>query len=254
MLPRAFEADTPNSMIVSESHNRVFLLAKSGASVPVRVHIDKRARRVSVRIDPHAREAVATAPALRHALEAISFASERVDWIADRLGSLPRPVQFRPGAYIPLRGVIHRLKQADSGRTVRLDKAGPIPVLLIPGPREAFSDRTRAFFRTAARTDFAARVTVHAENLNVSPRSIAIKDMRSRWGSCSSEGRLNFSWRLVCAPPFALDYVAAHEVAHLKEMNHSSRFWRQVSRTMPDWEEARRWLQERGSALQAIGE
>ncbi|RYG21417.1 M48 family peptidase, partial [bacterium] len=84
--------------------------------------------------------------------------------------------------------------------------------------------------------------------------SIAIKDTRSRWGSCSSEGRLNFSWRLVCAPPFALDYVAAHEVAHIKEMNHSDRFWKQVERCFPDWREARAWLHERGGALHSIGD
>jgi predicted metal-dependent hydrolase len=241
-------------MIASESHHRVFLIAKSGVSVPVRVLIDKRATRVSIRIDSYAREAVATAPALRHALEAISFASERVEWIAERLGALPPPVVFRPGAYIPLRGVIHRLRHAETGRTVRLDKSGTTPVLWIPGPREAFRDKTRAFFRTAARNDFSERVAVHAKTLKVAPRSIAIKDMRSRWGSCSEDGRLNFSWRLVCAPPFALDYVAAHEVAHLREMNHSSRFWKQVEHCMPDWAPAREWLQERGSALHAIGD
>jgi len=242
-------------MIASESHHRVFLIAKSGVSVPVRVHVDKRATRVSVRIDPTAREAVATAPAPRHALDAISFASERVEWIAERLGALPAPVIFKPGVYVPLRGVIHRLKHAESGRTVRLDKtSGPTPILLIPGPREAFRDKTRAFFRAAARTDFAERVDVHAGTLKVTPRSISIKDMRSRWGSCSSDGRLNFSWRLVCAPPFALDYVAAHEVAHLKEMNHSTRFWKQVERAMPEWQPAREWLQDRGSALHAIGD
>ncbi|MEZ5939386.1 MAG: SprT family zinc-dependent metalloprotease [Hyphomonadaceae bacterium] len=207
-----------------------------------------------MRIDPHAREAVATAPALRHALEAISFANERVEWIAERLGALPPPVRMRPGAYIPIRGVIHRLKRADSGRTVRVDKTGTVPQVLIPGPRESFSDKTRGFLRNAARTDLSERVRVHSETLNVQARSIAIKDMRSRWGSCSSEGRLNFSWRLVCAPPFILDYVAAHEVAHLREMNHSSRFWKQVEKCIPDWEEARNWLHERGSALYAISE
>lgn len=242
-------------MLALEPHQRVFLLAKSGASVPIRVHIDRRARRVSVRIDPLAREAVATAPANRFALEAISFASERVEWIADRLGALPPPVVFRPGAYIPLRGVIHRLKHVETGRTVKVDKtSGPTPLLLIPGPRESFADKTRGFFRAAARTDFAERVAVHAETLKVKPRSIAIKDTRSRWGSCSSEGRLNFSWRLVCAPPFALDYVAAHEVAHIKEMNHSDRFWKQVERCFPDWREARTWLHERGGALHSIGD
>jgi predicted metal-dependent hydrolase len=220
--------------------------------VPVRVHVDKRARRVSIRIDPHAREAVATAPAPRHALDAISFASERVDWIAERLGALPNQVRLRPGSYIPLRGVIHRLKHVETGRAVRIDKSGTTPLILVPGPREAFADRAKGYFRGCARIDLAARVRVHADTLNVTPKSIAIKDMRSRWGSCSSEGRLNFSWRLVCAPPFALDYVAAHEVAHLREMNHSWRFWKHVDRCMPDWQDARFWLQERGSHLHAI--
>jgi predicted metal-dependent hydrolase len=241
-------------MIAPESHNRVFLTAKSGVSVPVRVQVDKRARRVSVRIDPAAREAVATAPNRRHAVDAIGFASERVDWIAERLGALPPQVAFRPGAFIPLRGVIHLLKPADKGRTVRLDPAGSMPTLLVPGAASAFADKTRGFFRAAARIDLAERVAVHAATLKVEPRSIAIKDMRSRWGSCSSEGRLNFSWRLVCAPPFALDYVAAHEVAHLKEMNHSARFWKQVERCIPDWRTARAWLQDKGSSLHSIGD
>lgn len=241
-------------MIASEPHHRVYLIAKTGTSVPVRVHVDKRARRVSVRIDPAAREAVATAPAPRYALDAISFANERVEWIAERLGALPQQVIFKPGAYIPLRGVIHRLSHTDSGRTVRLDRSGVVPVLLVPGPRDVFADKTRAFLRAAARTDFADRVAVHAQTLKVTPRSITIKDTRSRWGSCSSDRRLNFSWRLVCAPPFALDYVAAHEVAHLREMNHSTRFWRLVERCVPTWKDARRWLEERGSALHAVGD
>lgn len=242
-------------MLALEAHHRVFLLSKTGLSVPVRVHIDRRARRVSVRIDPTAREAIATAPSPRYALDAIGFASERVEWIADRLVALPPPVAFRPGAYIPLRGVIHRLRHAETGRTVRIDRtAGPTPVLLIPGARELFREKTRAFLRAAARIDFSERVAVHAQTLKVSPRSIAIKDMRSRWGSCSSEGRLNFSWRLVCAPPFALDYVAAHEVAHIREMNHSNRFWRHVETCVPDWRQARSWLHERGGALHAIGD
>jgi predicted metal-dependent hydrolase len=241
-------------MIAPESHHRVFLIARSGVSVPVRLNVDKRATRVSVRIDPTAREAVATAPAPRYALDAISFASERVDWIAERLGALPPPLDFRPGAQIPLRGVLHTLSRAATGRTVRLDASGPVPVLLIPGHLESFGDKTRGFFRAAARADLAERVAAHAGTLKVAPRSIAIKDTRSRWGSCSSDGRLNFSWRLVCAPSFALDYVAAHEVAHLKEMNHSPRFWRQVERCVPDWRKARRWLEERGSALHAIGD
>jgi predicted metal-dependent hydrolase len=241
-------------MLAPESHHRVVLIAKSGAPVPVRVHVDRRARRVSVRIDAHAREAVATAPAPRHACAAIAFAAERVEWIAKRLGALPLPVTFQPGALIPFRGIVHRLQRGDTGQTVHVERSTAIPVLSAPGPPGAFADKIRAFLRTAARNDFSERVATHAETLAVRPKAISIKDMRSRWGSCSSEGRLNFSWRLICAPPFALDYVAAHEVAHLREMNHSPRFWRHVECCAPGWMEARRWLQLNGSALHAIGE
>lgn len=241
-------------MLAPESHHRVVLIAKSGAPVPVRVHIDRRARRVSVRIDVRTREAVATAPAPRHTRAAIAFAAERVEWIAKRLGAIPLPVTFQPDALIPFRGVVHRLLRVDTGRTVRVESSTATPMLLAPGPVEAFADKVRAFLRTAARNDFSERVTAHAETLAVRPMSIAIKDMRSRWGSCSSEGRLNFSWRLICAPPFALDYVAAHEVAHLREMNHSPRFWRHVASCVPGWMEARQWLQRNGSTLHAIGD
>jgi hypothetical protein len=115
-------------MLAPESHHRVVLIAKSGAPVPVRVHVDRRARRVSVRIDAHAREAVATAPAPRHARAAIAFAAERVEWIAKRLGALPLPVTFQPGALIPFRGVVHRLQRSDTGQTVRVERSTAIPV------------------------------------------------------------------------------------------------------------------------------
>ncbi|MBI1340541.1 DUF45 domain-containing protein [bacterium] len=241
-------------MPVGDAH-RVFLTAATGDSVPLRLHVDRRARRVSVRIDPYSREAVATVPAPRHTLDAIAFANEKVDWIAERLDALPRQVSFRPGAFVPLRGTAHRLKRVDTGRVVKVDRtAGPSPLLLVPGPPETFSAKTRAFFRNAARLDFQARVSVHAAALGVAPTSISIKDTRSRWGSCSSTGRLNFSWRLVCAPPFVLDYVAAHEVAHLREMSHSRRFWSLVETCIPDWSPARDWLRDRGPALHAVGD
>lgn len=239
----------------ADDPHRVFLTAATGAAVPLRLQVDRRARRVSVRIDPHTREAVATVPAARHTLDAIAFANARVDWIAERLGELPRPVAFRPGAYVPFRGAIHRLKRAEAGRSVRIDRqSATTPFILVPGPDDAFSARTTAFFRNAARLDLQARVAVHAETLNVQPASIAIKDTRSRWGSCSSAGRLNFSWRLVCAPGFILDYVAAHEVAHLREMSHSRRFWSLVEACAPDWRSARAWLRECGTALHAVGD
>ena len=94
---------------------------------------------------------------------------------------------------------------------------------------------------------------VHARNLGVRARRITLRDQKSRWGSCSSAGQLSFSWRLVLAPPFVLDYVAAHEVAHLAEMNHGPRFWRLVAKTLPAFEEAKVWLRIHGMDLYRYG-
>ncbi|MDX2236541.1 MAG: M48 family metallopeptidase, partial [Hyphomonadaceae bacterium] len=91
------------------------------------------------------------------------------------------------------------------------------------------------------------------QRLGVRAARIAIKEIRSRWGSCTSDGALAFSWRVILAPPFVLDYLAAHEVAHLKEMNHSRRFWKAVATALPDFERGRTWLHAHGAALHAIG-
>ena len=104
-----------------------------------------------------------------------------------------------------------------------------------------------------AQAALSERVQWHAENLGLRPRRVTIRDQVSRWGSCSSARVLSFSWRLILAPAFVLDYVAAHEVAHLKEMNHGPRFWAAVKRTFPRMDEARRWLRRHGAELHRYG-
>ena len=113
--------------------------------------------------------------------------------------------------------------------------------------------RVTDFLKREARRDLEAAVARHAEALGVRPRSITIRDTVSRWGSCSTTGALNFSWRIVLAPPDVLDYLAAHEVAHLKEMNHSERFWALVEQLMPGMEAQRDWLRMHGAGLHAVG-
>ena len=104
-----------------------------------------------------------------------------------------------------------------------------------------------------ARKMIAERVEVHAGRLKVDPRRITIRDTRTRWGSCSSKGHLNFSWRLILAPPEILDYVVAHEVAHLIEMNHSGAFWTLVEQSYGPHTRARTWLRQNGRQLHAVG-
>jgi predicted metal-dependent hydrolase len=128
-----------------------------------------------------------------------------------------------------------------------------LPVIYVSGQEAHAPRRLRDWLIERARETLVTRVAFHAERLGVKPRRVVVRDQSSRWGSCSSSRVLSFSWRLVLAPPSVLDYVAAHEVAHLKEMNHGPRFWQTVERTYPNMEEARLWLHRQGVVLHRYG-
>jgi predicted metal-dependent hydrolase len=224
-----------------------------GRRLPVKLVVNPRARHVSVRIDPTRREAIATAPSKRHLKHAVQFAAERAGWIAQELARLPQGVRLAPGEIMPLRGVDHVLV-LEHGRSAPRIEAGTPPRLVVPAPDAAlFEARLRRYLKEQARADLIDRVAAHAVALGVRPARIQVKELRSRWGSCSVDGVLSFSWRVVLAPPYVLDYLAAHEVAHLREMNHSRRFWAHVRRCAPDFEGGRDWLHAHGLALHAVG-
>jgi predicted metal-dependent hydrolase len=124
-----------------------------------------------------------------------------------------------------------------------------MPRICVTGHEEHVARRLRDWLIEMARKELSERVAHHAQNLGLRPRRVIVRDQTSRWGSCSSARVLSFSWRLILAPAYVLDYVAAHEVAHLKEMNHGARFWDLVKRTMPRMDEARRWLRRNGAEL-----
>ncbi|MGH6952005.1 MAG: M48 family metallopeptidase [Vitreimonas sp.] len=224
-----------------------------GRRVPVKLIVNPRARHVSVRIDPTRLEAIATAPSKRHLKHAVQFAAERAGWIAHELARLPQGVSLAPGSHIPLRGEMHLLVY-EHGRALPRIEQGEPPRLIAPAPDVAlFESRLVRFLKDEARADLIDRVATHAVTLGVRPVRLQVKELRSRWGSCSTDGVLAFSWRLILAPPYVLDYLAAHEVAHLREMNHSRRFWAHVRRCLPNYERGRDWLHEHGCALHAVG-
>ncbi|MEM1151457.1 MAG: SprT family zinc-dependent metalloprotease [Pseudomonadota bacterium] len=231
---------------------KMALTARNGSTVTVRMEVNPRARRLILRLDEKAREAVAVAPRARDLPAAAAFATERVDWIASCLSRMPEAVAFTPGCVIPLRGEPCTLSLEGQGRRARLSTE-PETVLHAPGAPETFGARVTRYLKAAARSDLGEAVDVHCRALGVEASRISVKDTRSRWGSCTSDGRLSFSWRLIFAPPAVLDYVAAHECAHLLEMNHSSRFWGHVERVCPDWKRQRGWLRTYGRDLHAIG-
>lgn len=224
-----------------------------GERLSVRLVVNPRARRVSVRIDPTRREAIATAPSKRQLRHAVQFASERATWIARELARLPQGISLVPGALAPLRGQPHLLAFEHGRSAPRIVPGDPLR-LVAPAPDLAlFESRMLRYFKDQARGDLIQRVAAHAEVLGVTPRRIQVKELRSRWGSCSMDGVLSFAWRIILAPPPVLDYLAAHEVAHLCEMNHSRRFWAHVRRCVPEFEAARAWLHQHGSSLHAVG-
>jgi predicted metal-dependent hydrolase len=221
-----------------------------GRRVPVRLSINPRARRISVRIDPARREAVAVAPSKRQASKALAFAASRAGWIAQQLARIPESLSFVPGARIPVRGRMIVLAEERGRGAPRLEGDR----LVAPIPEGAdFQARVKRFLVQEAKAALLERVEVHARTLGVTPTRITIKDTKSRWGSCSTTGALAFSWRIILAPEGVIDYLAAHEVAHLREMNHGPRFWACVKACDPDHHAARAWLRRHGADLHRYG-
>ncbi|REC58740.1 M48 family peptidase [Rhodosalinus sediminis] len=203
-----------------------------------------RARRIALRVSALDGTITLTVPRGASEAEALDFARAKADWlrarVADRLGA----VVVGHGAALPVEGRTLTLAPG-AGRRVQAEGA----VLRVPGPAEQAGVRTQGWLKALARERLAAAADRHAASLGRPYARITLRDTRSRWGSCSDRGALSFSWRLVMAPPEVLDYVAAHEVAHLAEMNHSAAFWAVVRRLYGPHEAERRWLHEEGPAL-----
>lgn len=238
--------------MINDKGNKMALTAKSGRKVQVRLEVNPKAKRLILRLDERKREAVAIAPSRRKLPEAAAFASERVDWIEQHLRELPDQLSLVEGAVFDLRGVPCEISLEGPGRRAVLEN-GPPQTLRVPGDSQTTPRRVERFLRAEAKADLTQAVELYCDQLGVAAHKVTIKDTRSRWGSCTSDGRLAFSWRLIMAPPFVLEYVAAHECAHLLEMNHSPAFWAHVGHCRPDWKRERRWLRQHGRDLQAVG-
>ena len=223
------------------------LLAVDGVNVAVSVKLNSRARRIVLRVNPANGEVIVTAPARGGAGPALAFARRETQWIARQLQRMPEKVALLPGAEVPYLGLNHPIRHSAA--------RGPAPVwtedgvLMVSGRIEHASRRLIDFFKREARQLLAARAVEYAARLGARPHRISVRDTKSRWGSCSQQGALSFCWRLVFAPDYVRDYVVAHEVAHLKEMNHSPRFWAHVKTLSPDSARARQWLRDYGRSL-----
>ncbi len=187
--------------------------------------------------------------------EAKEFAQKHGGWIAARLRRLPEAAPFADGTVLPLRGVQHRIVHRAGVRgTVWAEPGeGGEALLCVAGEAPHIDRRVVDFLRREALRDLDTASRRAAEKLGVTIKRISVRDQSSRWGSCSTTGLLSYSWRLILAPPFVLDYLAVHEVAHLIEMNHSPRFWRLVHGVCADAGRAKAWLDVHGTDLHRFG-
>lgn len=231
-------------------------LEVAGAIVRLKVH--KRARRVSLRLDRTRREVVATAPSPRRLAEAVAFARDRAGWIVARLAELPTGQVIAPGVTLEIFGEPYRLEAAE--HVFRLIPAHPDKPASIAGRGEgaAYSRAVIRLLKREALRVLGLRTAVHCQSLGVKPPSVAIMDAKGRWGSCrpalpGKPAAIRYSWRLALAPFAVADYVAAHECAHLLELNHGPRFWAHVAALVGDQRPHRAWLRAEGAALHAFG-
>jgi hypothetical protein len=230
-------------------------IAFDGSVYPVLLRRHRQARRYTLRIQATTREVILTIPPRGTVKEASAFAQKHGGWIAARLGRLPEAIPFADGIVLPLRGVPHRITHHGGTRGTVWTEIGARgeALLCVAGQVPHIERRVGDFLRREARRDLEAACRRYAEALSLTFRRVVVRDQSSRWGSCSTAGMLSFSWRLILAPSQVLDYLAAHEVAHLVEMNHSLRFWRVVQGICPHHQGAKAWLDAHGADLHRYG-
>lgn len=215
-------------------------------SPPVEITLRRsaRARRFSLRVSQLDGRVTLSLPLRAREAEAMEFLRGHEDWLRAALSRTPVHAMVGLGDQIPVEGRLLTLA-AGSGRSLRI--AGD--QLQIPGDPALAGRRAKAWLQTLARERLAAASDHYAAQIGRKVSRLTLRDTRSRWGSCAHDGALMYSWRLVMAPPDALAYVAAHEVAHMVQMNHSDAFWAVVERLYPGWQPQRHWLRTEGNRL-----
>ncbi|HEV8679955.1 MAG TPA: SprT family zinc-dependent metalloprotease [Stellaceae bacterium] len=244
-LPRI---GTVSAVSVAEIERRAAAL---DLGAPVSIRVNPRARRLLLRIDASGRQVELVLPRGVPAEHGLAFLDAQRGWIAARLLALPAPVPFAEGAIVPVFGVPHRISRESN------PAAPPVAIgageIRVRGAPEHIARRVRDHLVALARRELSHRARLCAARIGKPVARVGVRDTRSRWGSCSANGSLSFSWRLVLMPDEVIDYIVAHEVAHLAEMNHGPRFWRLVRTLTPDCAAPRAWLKRHRTELLSYG-
>ncbi|MGV8937621.1 MAG: M48 family metallopeptidase [Allorhizobium sp.] len=241
----------PRSVARTGPKDRV--LQVNDRDIPLTIRPNARATRITLRIEPGGRALKMTIPPGLKERDVADFLIRHQGWLEVKLSKFGDDNALRPGGEILIRGIGHRI--VHTGQLRGLTEVAEIdgePVIHVSGMPEHLGRRLATFLKKEARKDLTQYAETHAKAVGKPFRSLSMKDTRSRWGSCSWDGNLSFSWRIVMAPPMVIDYLAAHEVAHLREMNHGPEFWALCWDLCPQMEVAKKWLKRHGSQLHAI--
>ena len=210
------------------------------------VHLRRsvRARKFTLRVSSLDGKVSLSTPHFAKAYQINAFLKEKEPWLRQRLSEVQLSVKVTFGTVLPFIGREILVKR-HVGRSVKLsdDK------ILVPEKSRKPAVQVEVFLKQYAHQLLSKRATRYAEKLGSSYSKLSLRDTRSRWGSCSDRGALMFSWRLIMTPTKVLNYVAAHEVAHLRHMDHSNHFWTEVENLFGDYKKQQRWLRENGPKL-----
>ena len=226
-------------------------MAALDLGAPLSIRVSARARRIGLRIDAAERRVELVLPRGVPASQGLRFLAARREWVAARFRTLHPRLPFAEGAIVPVLGIPHRIRREfDVG-------APPVAIvdseIRVRGEAEHLARRLRDHLVATARREFTHRARRLAFRIGKSVARVSVRDTKSRWGSCSGRANLSFSWRLIFAPESVVDYVVAHEVAHLSEMNHGPRFWRLVESLSPGSAVPREWLRRHRNRLFSYG-
>lgn len=225
----------------------------AGLERHVKLRRDKRAKRMALRLDPANRCVHFVLPSHASSVKAQAFIDSHRQWVMDRIEELPEFIPFEHGSVIPVLGrdVEIVVVRSDKRKSTHIELQDH--VLYVETNLEDYEPRIKRFLKKVAREYLTDILEEKTAKIDRAAKKIQIRDTKSRWGSCSTEGGISLSWRLIFAPLSAMDYVVAHEAAHLIHMNHSKQFWSLCEKLSLSYDEGKKWMREHGYTLHSFG-
>ncbi|MGV6800574.1 MAG: M48 family metallopeptidase [bacterium] len=222
-----------------------------GREIPLKLRINRRAKRVILKVDNLHPAVLLTVPSKRQISTGLRFIEERYHWIAGQLLAGPQPHPFCPDQELEIMGKKYRLTHVEGRHAARFHPNAQ--EIIVGGERQFFNRRMIDFLRKFARSEFEKTLSYYCHKLGKDYHRLTIRDGKTSWGSCSSDAGITLSWRLILAPVYVCHYVIAHEVAHLVHLDHSAQFWAVVQSLYKDYPQAQQWLKKNGGQLHAYG-